>query len=140
MYYYGQGVPQDRTEANHWFQKAADQGDRDAQHTLGVGLTAWRLFILVGQLIGGILLTVGLLIRRKVRWSIQTKKTTVAGVLCFFSAGLNWYGYTHYEARCLLCGSGALSLLTWTLNGILIILLINVLREGIKTSERIPFQ
>lgn len=137
LYFYGKGVPQDRTEANHWFQKAADQGDTNAQRTLALGLTAWRKFILLALLTGGILLTVGLLIPRKVRWSIQTKGTTIAGVLCFFSAGLNWYGYTHYQAKCLPCGSGALSLLTWTLNGALIVLLIYVLRESTRTSDGI---
>ncbi len=135
MYANGQGVPQDRAIANYWYLKAADQGNMDARQTLGVGITTWRLFILLGLLIGGSLLTAGLLIPGKVRWSIQTKRTTIAGVLCFVSAGLNWYGYTHYQAKCLVCGSGAFSLLTWTLDGILIILLIIVVREGIKTSE-----
>ena len=36
MYYYGQGVPQDYTEAANWFRKAAQLGDAVAQKNLGV--------------------------------------------------------------------------------------------------------
>jgi len=35
MYYNGQGVPQDYSEAAKWFRKAADQGNVDAQFRLG---------------------------------------------------------------------------------------------------------
>ena len=35
MYYQGQGVPQDYTEANRWYLKAAEQGDVRAQYSLG---------------------------------------------------------------------------------------------------------
>ena len=31
----GQGVPQDNAQAAAWFRKAAEQGDADAQYTLG---------------------------------------------------------------------------------------------------------
>ena len=130
MYYYGQGVPQDRDTANNWYRKAADQGNLDAQHALGVGLTTWRMLILMGLSIGGILLTVGLLIPRKVRWSVQTKKATIAGVLCFFCAGWSWYGFTHSTIRWMLFGFNAFSLFGWLLNSILIVLLIYILRSG----------
>ena len=33
----GNGVTQDLAEAVRWYQKAADQGDADAQFALGVG-------------------------------------------------------------------------------------------------------
>jgi len=36
MYGNGQGVPQDDAQAVAWFQKAAAQGDADAQNNLGV--------------------------------------------------------------------------------------------------------
>jgi TPR repeat protein len=35
MYYSGQEVPLDYTEALHWFRKAADRGEAAAQHNLG---------------------------------------------------------------------------------------------------------
>jgi hypothetical protein len=35
IYYHGQGVHQDYTEAFHWFSSAADQGDPEAQYALG---------------------------------------------------------------------------------------------------------
>ena len=36
MYYSGQGVRQDYTEAFRWFRKAADQGYAEAQYNLGL--------------------------------------------------------------------------------------------------------
>ena len=36
MYTYGQGVPQDFTEALRWYRRAAEQGLADAQNNLGV--------------------------------------------------------------------------------------------------------
>ena len=35
MYFSGQGVPQDYTQAAVWYRKAAEQGDADAQFNLG---------------------------------------------------------------------------------------------------------
>ena len=36
MYYNGQGVRQDYTQAVQWYRKAAEQGDAEAQYNLGV--------------------------------------------------------------------------------------------------------
>ena len=36
MYYEGQGVRQDYTQAVQWYRKAAEQGDAEAQFNLGV--------------------------------------------------------------------------------------------------------
>ena len=36
MYYNGQGVRQDYTQAVQWYRKAAEQGDAKAQYNLGV--------------------------------------------------------------------------------------------------------
>jgi TPR repeat protein len=35
MYYWGQGMPQDNSEALKWFRKSAAQGNPDAQYALG---------------------------------------------------------------------------------------------------------
>ena len=35
MYYYGQGVPQDYSQALQWYRKAADQGNTQAQYGIG---------------------------------------------------------------------------------------------------------
>jgi hypothetical protein len=35
MYYYGQGVPQDYSQALQWYSKAADQGNPQAQYGVG---------------------------------------------------------------------------------------------------------
>jgi TPR repeat protein len=35
MYYSGEGVAEDYSQAVHWYRKAADQGNADAQYTLG---------------------------------------------------------------------------------------------------------
>jgi uncharacterized membrane protein len=135
MYYYGQGVPQDRATANNWYRKAADQGNIDAQHALGVGFNTWRVLILLAQLAGGVLLTAGLLIPRKVRWSIQTKGSTIAGVLSFVCAGLNWYGYTHFNVRWMLFGLNGFNLVGWLSNSVLIVLLIYIWRPGVRRRE-----
>ena len=36
MYYNGQGVRQDYTQAVQWYRKAAEQGDAEAQYNLGL--------------------------------------------------------------------------------------------------------
>jgi len=36
MYFNGEGVPQDFTEAEKWWRKAAEQGNAEAQYNLGV--------------------------------------------------------------------------------------------------------
>ena len=36
MYYNGEGVPPDYAEAAKWHRSAAEQGDADAQYTLGM--------------------------------------------------------------------------------------------------------
>ena len=41
MYYIGDGVPQDDAEASVWFHKAAEQGDADAQLTIGLIVRQW---------------------------------------------------------------------------------------------------
>jgi hypothetical protein len=39
LYYSGQSVPQDSSEALKWFRRAADQGDARAQYNLGLSYT-----------------------------------------------------------------------------------------------------
>jgi hypothetical protein len=36
MYYKGEGVPQDSSQAVYWYRKAVEQGDASAQYNLGV--------------------------------------------------------------------------------------------------------
>ena len=42
MYANGEGVPEDDAEAVHWYRKAAEQGDANAQNNLGVMYDIWR--------------------------------------------------------------------------------------------------
>ena len=35
LYYIGQGVPQDYSQAMEWYLKAADQGNANAQYNIG---------------------------------------------------------------------------------------------------------
>ena len=138
LYYYGQGVPQDHAEADRWFHKAADQGDVNARQHLGDGLTTWRMLILLGELIGGMLLMAGFLRRGKGRGGFREMIAPLTGILCLLTAGLNWYGYTHYEIRWLLCGLNTFSLFKWLLNGVLVVLLIYILQSWKKASGVLP--
>ena len=51
-------------------------------------------------------------------------------VLCLFTAGLGWYGYTHDLIRRSIFGINAFSLFKWLLDGVLIVLGISILRSG----------
>jgi TPR repeat protein len=130
MYYYGQGVPQDRTEANRLFHKAADQGDQDAQRFLGTGLTIGRKLELSIQLFGGIFLLLGSLVAKGERWFRQRRLALWAGILCILTAGLSWYGYTQYMIRCLLCGVNWFTVLKWSLDAVVLAMLIYIVRPG----------
>jgi TPR repeat protein len=139
MYFYGYGVQQDRAEANRWFRKAADQGDEYALRTLSKPLTTCRKISLVFQFIGGIFLVTGFLSLNifepgKSLRDFRQRVVAGTGVLCLFTAGLSWYGYTHYKIRCLNCGLNAFTLTKWLLNGVVIVLLIYIVRLEKKSK------
>jgi hypothetical protein len=132
MYYKGQGVQQNRAEANRWFHKAADQGNENAQRTLVIRLTLWRKLLLSTQFFGGILFMVWYLLPPgKSDWS-RKAVLPLTGVLCLFTAGLSWYGYTHYMIWCMTCGFSAFTMFKWLLNAVLIALLVYIVRSNKK--------
>jgi hypothetical protein len=131
MYYHGQGVQQDRAEANRWFHKAADQGNENAQRTLVIRLTLWRKLLLSIQFFGGILLMVWFLLPGKSDWR-RRGVSLLTGVICLFTAGLSWYGYTHYMIWCMTCGFSAFTMFKWLLNAVLIALLVYIARSDKK--------
>ena len=45
MYYVGDGVPQSFAEARKWYEKAAVQGDKDAQYNLAVAYEIGRAHV-----------------------------------------------------------------------------------------------
>lgn len=135
MLWYGHGVPLDRAEARRWFRKAADQGDDYALRTVSAKLAGWRRFDLIFQLIAGILLTVGFLQPGKGRRSLRSRIAPLTGVLCLVSAGLSWYGYTHYEIRYWTYGPNAFTLINWLFRGVVIVFLIYVARTFNKSGE-----
>lgn len=136
MYYYGYGVSQNYAVADQWFRKAADQGDEYALRTLSKPLTTCRKYSLILQLIGGVFLTIAFLRPGKRAWNLRDKITLLTGLLCLFTAGLSWYGYTHYKIRCLNCGLNAFTLSMWLLNGVLLVLLIYIVRpKKFKAQE-----
>lgn len=135
LYYNGQGVPKNRTEADRWFYKAAEQGNQDAQRFLGPELTTCRKLEISIESIGGILLMVGFLLAGKSRWPLRMG--IAPGMLCIFSAGLSWYGYTHYKIHCLLCGFNIFTSLKWLLNAVLIALLVYITRTEKKADGRV---
>ncbi|MGD0858588.1 MAG: tetratricopeptide repeat protein [Terracidiphilus sp.] len=128
LYYYGYGVPQDRAEGRRWIRKAADQGEDYALRIVSAKLTGWRRFDLLFRLIAGILMTMGFLQPGKDRWSLRSRIAPLTGLLCLVSAGLSWYGYTHYKIRYWTYGPNAFTLFRWLLNGVVIVLLIYVVR------------
>jgi TPR repeat protein len=135
LYYQGRGVSQSRIEAKRWFYKAAEQGNQNAQRFLGAGLTTCRKIEIAIQSIAGILLMVGFLLAGKSRWPLRMG--IAPGMLCIFSAGLSWYGYTHYKIHCLLCGFNIFTSLKWLLNAVLIALLVYITRTEEKADGRV---
>lgn len=139
MYYCGHGVPQDRVEANRWFQKAADQGDDYARRTLGItwiGLTKMQLRFFSIRVLGGLFLSIGFLIPVKCLQFSRQRVSTLTGVLCLFTAGLHWYGYTHHLIKSFFHGFNAFSLFNYLLDGALIALLVYIVRTEKKPGEK----
>jgi hypothetical protein len=140
MSYYGYGVPLDRAEANRWFRKAADQGDEYALTYLSEKLTASRKFFLWGKLIFGLWLVLSFLSlnsfepNKSLRDLRQTVKSGT-GFLCIFSAGMGWYGYSHYQIRCVNCGFNAFTWFYWLLSGALLALLFYIILSARKPGE-----
>ncbi len=129
MYYYGQGVPQDREAADRWFHKAADQGDEDAQRILGIKQAKWTktlIFILLIKLIVGLSLSIGFMLPGMSLRDFRQRIITGAGFLCLLSAGLSWFSSTHLVMQQTKTVVIALSLITWLLDGTLLVLLIYI--------------
>jgi hypothetical protein len=133
-YFHGQGVRRDRAEANRWFEKAAEQGDENARRTLGSGLTTWRELELSIQGLGGILLLLGSFLSARGRSGFQMTFAPAAGILCILVAGMSWYGYTHYLMRCLTCGLNTFTVAKWSLNAVVFVLLIAIVRPRKKPA------
>jgi TPR repeat protein len=138
--YYGNGVTQDRADATRWFRKAADQGNMYAQRSISIRLTTSRLVLLWARAILGLWLSLGFLLLNSFKpgRSLRNVRQSVifgTGVLCLFSAGLGWYGDTHYKIRCLNCGLNTFTWLYWLLNGVLLALLIYIVLPAKKPGE-----
>ncbi len=146
--YYGYGVPQDKAEANRWFRKAADQGDEYALSSISYGLTTSRKVFLWAKLIGGLFFALSFLSLNSFEPSkslrdFRQRVNTGTGVLILLSAGLGWYGYTHYKIRYLHCGWNAFTWTYWLLNGVLITFLFILCYLGRslgKSSRRLEWK
>jgi hypothetical protein len=135
--YYGQGVQQDREEADRWFHKAADQGDENAQRTLGFKQVKWtktQIFILLFKLILGISLSIGFMLPGMSLRGIRQRIIAGTGVLCLLSAGLSLLSFTHFEMQQTKSDLIALSLITWLLDGTVLVLLIYIFGSGKKAA------
>jgi TPR repeat protein len=122
--FYGYGNPPDHLEANRWFRKAAHQGEPYAMRAISYRLTPLRIFFLVIQLLAGLYLTFNFLSFNL--WEpneglreTRRKVMTGTGVLFLLSAGVDWYGYTHYLIRPLIYGFNTFTFVKWLLDGIL---------------------
>jgi TPR repeat protein len=142
MYYYGQGVPQDRAEADRWLHKAASQGDENAKLFLGLKQTKWtktQIFVLSFKLILGISLLIGFMLPGMSLGNVRQRVITGTGVLSLLSAGLSWLSFTHVEMQQTKSILIALSLITWLLDGTLLVLLIYILGSG-KKADAVPLR
>ena len=63
MYYYGQGLKQDRAVAMQWFREALKQEDENAREWVGYKLTTVRIVCLVFQTLFGIALAFALVLQ-----------------------------------------------------------------------------
>jgi TPR repeat protein len=141
MYYYGYGVGQDRAEANRWYHIAADQGDEYALRVLSLSFDGYRKFSLIVQLILGAIVATNFLSFNifETGNSLRDFRQRViagTGMLCIFTAGLSWYGYTHYKIRCLTCGLNTFTVFKWILNGSVIALLFYIILSGKRPGEK----
>jgi TPR repeat protein len=136
MYNHGYGVPQDRAEALRWFRKAAGHGDLYAQRALGrcFGLTKIDLVFLSIRVVAGLFFLIYFLLNRKKLRSFRERIPAFVGVLCFFTAGMSWYGYSHYLIGRFPFGFGAFSLFKWFLDGVFFVLLVSILLPGKKSG------
>jgi hypothetical protein len=136
-YYYGQGVPVNRAEARRWFRKAAAQGDTYALSAISEQLTTCTKFALLTGLLGGLLLTFSFIPTNFLETGKSLREprqqlVTATGVLCLFTVGLSWYGYTHNKIRCLMCGINTFTAFKWLLDAAMVALVIYILRSGNK--------
>jgi len=136
LYYNGQGVPRNRAEADRWFYKAAAQGNRDARQELGSPLTVGRKVELSAEIFGGILLFLGFFLSRRDSQAVHAMVAPTAAALCIVTACLSWYGYTHYEVRCLACGLNEFTVGKWVLDAVLVAMLIYIVRPRKSVAER----
>ena len=137
MYNHGRGVTQNRTEAPRWYRKAAAQGDTYALSAISERLTTCTKFSLLTGFLGGLLLTfsfipTNFLKTGKSLREPRQKLVTATGVLCLFTVGLSWYGYTHNKIRCLFCGINTFTAFKWLLDAAMVALVIYILRSGNK--------
>ncbi|MGA8742666.1 MAG: tetratricopeptide repeat protein [Terracidiphilus sp.] len=128
MYYYGYGVRADRAEAYRWFRRATDQGDEYALRALSKRLTTLTRISLGTRFLLGIFFSFSFLSlnfweRGESPRDPRRRVIVGTGIVCLFSAGLSWYGYTHYQIRCLACGLNAFTGIKWLLDGVLLGLL-----------------
>ena len=133
MYNHGQGVPRDRAEANRWLRKAAVQGDGDALRTISLGLSDFTKFTLFLQIFGGSMLTFHFLptnfrMRVKSLRDPRNRAVSATGILCLISAGVGWYGYTHFKIWRWAYGVNAYTLFRGLLDVLMVAALIYIVR------------
>jgi TPR repeat protein len=107
MYFYGQGLPQDYTNAIRWYRKAAYRGSPEARRALesiereSSIARAIRFTVTLIAFVGGVVFSLGFL------WSKRTfrdsRYATVLGLIALAYAALSLYGITHDNMRYSTC-------------------------------------
>jgi hypothetical protein len=141
MLWYGHGVPVDRPEAYHWFRKAAMQGDQYATRAISKEpgrITQIKLFL---EVIAGLFLGTSCFSLNKFEPATglgdpKRGLKVVTGLLCLFSAGLDWYGYTHHKMWSVVYGPNAFTVVARLLHYAILVLLYFVLVDGKPRTEQ----
>jgi hypothetical protein len=111
LYRSGQGVPPSFAKARQWLRKAADQGDERALSAITFGLAAPEKIVLRMTVALGIAFALNFVRMR----TLRQKVTAATGALILFSAGYDWYGYTHARILTPLYGVDAFTAFYWLL-------------------------
>lgn len=140
MYYYGQGVPQDRAEADRWLHQAAAQGDENARRFLGLRQAKWtktQIFILLFKLILGISLAIGITLPGVNLGKVRQRIIRYTGALALLSAGLSWLSFPHFEMQQTKAVLITLSVITWLVDGTILVLLICIFGPWKRASGNV---
>lgn len=135
MYHDGQSVPRNLAEARRWLRKTAAHGNEDALRAITLGRSTPAQIALRIQFVLGLLLALNFVsFNSPAPWkdlrTYRQKVTSAAGGLILFSAGYDWYGYTHSRILLPVYGLDAFTAFYWLLSVAVIASIVYIVRLG----------